>query len=79
MHDGAVIEGETAKAKRTRRTKAQIEADNAAAAAQAAQASGQPQPQANPQAGYGMAPGAPVTNSLRGQLDSALGVSIPQG
>lgn len=79
MHDGAQIEGEPAKAKRTRRTKAQIEADNAAAAAQAAQASGQPQPQPNPQAGYGMATGAPVTNSLRGQLDSALGVAIPQG
>jgi hypothetical protein len=79
MHDGAQIEGEPAKAKRVRRTKAQIEADNAAAAAAQAQASNGPSggQQPAPQTGYGMAAGTPATNALRGQLDTALGMNIP--
>jgi len=81
MHDGAEIEGEAAKAKRTRRTKAQIAADNAAAAqAQALPSngpSGGQQPQPNLSAGYGMAGGTPATNALQSQLNSALGMSIP--
>jgi hypothetical protein len=66
-HSGAAIEGEAAKSKRTRRTKAQIEADNAAKAAPA-----------SPQGAYGMAQGSPATDALRGQLNSAMGLTPPR-
>lgn len=71
MHGGAPIDGEPAKAKRTRRTKAEMEAARV----------GQPQtqPQADPAANYGMAPGSQVTDALRGQLGAAMGAVIPNG
>jgi hypothetical protein len=73
-HAGASIDGEPTKTRRTRRTKAQIEADNAAEAA--AKAAPQSAPQGSQS--YGMAQGSPATDALRGQLNNAMGLNPPR-
>ena len=75
MHAGAPIDGEPAKEKRKRRTKAEIEADKAAQGAPIQQG---PAGAGQQMASYGMAsPQDGDINSLRSQMQGAMTMQVP--